>query len=152
AAGIRADRGDAVSVEAVAFGDGTPRAAHGARTPGWVLAFASVLPQAFTALAVVLAVAFGAKPLVAAATRAIESASVRNAARDVISIPPARVRRALEGEPPHVAAAIISALPAVTATAVLDLYAPDERAAIVRRLARANAALLPPAEELIRER
>jgi hypothetical protein len=141
-----------VSVEAVAFGDGTARAVRASRAPGWVLPFASVLPQAFTAVAIVLAVAFGAKPLVSAATRAVESASVRSAARDVVSVPPGRVRGALEGEPPHVAAAIISALPAVTATAVLELYAPDERAAIVRRLARANASLVPPPEELIRER
>ncbi len=62
------------------------------------------------------------------------------------------MRGALEHEPPHVAAAIISALPTVTATAVLDLYPPDERAAIVRRLARANAALVPAPEELFRER
>jgi flagellar biosynthesis/type III secretory pathway M-ring protein FliF/YscJ len=152
AAGVRADRGDAVSVEAVAFGDGAPRAVRAARAPGWVLSFASVLPQAFTAIAVVLAVLFGAKPLASAAARAVESASARTAAREVALIPPARVRGALEGEPPHVAAAIISALPAVTATAVLELYAPDERAAIVRRLARANASLVPLPEDLIRER
>ncbi|MDB5073404.1 MAG: flagellar M-ring protein FliF [Candidatus Eremiobacteraeota bacterium] len=151
-AGIRAERGDAVSVEAVAFGDGTPRAVRAARAPGWVLAFAGVLPQALTAVAVVLAVAFAAKPLASAAARAVESASARSTAREVVSIPPARVRGALEGEPPHVAAAIISSLPAVTATAVLELYAPDERAAIVRRLARANASLVPPPEDLIRER
>jgi flagellar M-ring protein FliF len=151
-AGIRADRGDVVSVEAVAFGDGTPRVVRPSRAPGWVLAFASVLPQALTAVAVVLAVAFGAKPLASAAARAVETASVRTTAREVVSIPPARVRGALEGEPPHVAAAIICALPAVTATAVLELYAPDERAAIVRRLARANASLVPQPEDLIRER
>jgi flagellar M-ring protein FliF len=152
AAGVRADRGDIVSVEAVAFGDGTPRAVRAARAPGWLLALASVLPQAFTAIVVVLAVALSAKPLASAAARAVESASARSAARDVVSIPPARVRSALEGEPPHVAAAIIAALPAVTATAVLELYSADERAAIVRRLPRANTALVPPPEELFRER
>jgi flagellar M-ring protein FliF len=151
-AGVRPDRGDAISVEAVAFGDGTPRGVRGARAPGWVLAFASVLPQAFTAIAVVLAVVFGAKPLASAAARAVDSASTRGAAREVASIPPARVRGALEGEPPHVAAAIISTLPTITAAAVLELYLPEERAAIVRRLARANASLVPPPEDLIRDR
>ncbi|MDB5028829.1 MAG: flagellar M-ring protein FliF, partial [Candidatus Eremiobacteraeota bacterium] len=151
-AGIRADRGDAVSVESVAFGDGTAPATRARRTPGWVLALASALPQAFTALALVVAVALGARPLAAAVVRAVDSASARRTARDVAAIPPARVRSALEGEPPHVAAAIISALPTVTAAAVLELYPPEERAAIVRRLARANASLVPAPEDLIRGR
>ena len=150
--GTRADRGDAVSVEAVAFHDGLATPVHAARMPDWLLALASMVPQALTALAVVLAVAFGARPLASAAVRMLESASARRAARDVAGIPPARVRGALDGEPPHVAAAIISALPTATAAAVLELYPPEERAAIVRRLARANASLVPAAEELIRGR
>jgi flagellar M-ring protein FliF len=152
AAGVRADRGDAISVEAVAFGDGAPPAARGSRAPGWLLALAGVLPQALTAVAIVLAVAFGAKPLASVAARALEAASVRSATREVSTIPPARVRTALNGEPPHVAAAIIAALPAAAAAEVLDLYSPDERAAIVRRLARANTALVPRPEELVRGR
>jgi flagellar motor switch protein FliG len=67
-------------------------------------------------------------------------------------LPPARVRGALAGEPPHVAAAVISALPAATATAVLELYPQEERAQIVRRLTRAASDLVPPAEELLRAR
>jgi flagellar motility protein MotE (MotC chaperone) len=43
-------------------------------------------------------------------------------------------------------------LPTATAAAVLELYPTEERAAIVRRLARANASLVPPPEELIRGR
>jgi flagellar motor switch protein FliG len=101
---------------------------------------------------VVLAAAFGAKPLASVAARALESASTRSAVRAVAEIPPARVRGALDGEPPHVAAAIISSLPAATAAAVLELYPPDERSAIVRRLGRANTALVPPPEDLIRGR
>jgi flagellar biosynthesis/type III secretory pathway M-ring protein FliF/YscJ len=150
--GTRADRGDAVSVEAVAFNDGAPRAVRAARVPGWLLAIASVVPQVLTGLALVAAVGLGARPLAAAAVRVLESASARKAARDVAGIPPARVRGALDGEPPHVAAAIISALPTATAAAVLELYPPDERGAIVRRLARANASLVPPPEDLIRGR
>jgi flagellar biosynthesis/type III secretory pathway M-ring protein FliF/YscJ len=151
-AGIRAERGDALSVEAVAFGDGSPRAPRAARTPVWVLPFASLLPQALTGATLVLAVAFGARPLAGVAVRAIDRAAAHSAARGVAGIPPARVYAALDGEPPHVAAAIISALPTVTAAAVLELYPPEARAAIVRRLARANAALVPAAEELIRDR
>jgi flagellar motor switch protein FliG len=77
---------------------------------------------------------------------------VRNAARESAGLPPARVRGALAGEPPHVAAAVISALPAATAAAVLELYPPDERAQIVRRLARAAIDLVPHPEELLRAR
>ncbi len=148
--GVRVDRGDVVRVEAVSFTDGAPRAPRGTVAPGWVLAFASLLPQLVTAVAVVVAVALAARPLASLATRSLQSASVRRAAREVSGIPPARVRSALAGEPPHVAAAIIAALPTSTAAAVLELYAPDERAAIVRRLTRANATLVPSPEELLR--
>jgi flagellar M-ring protein FliF len=150
-AGTRPERGDVVQVEAVAFGPAVAPAT-GARTPGWVLALASALPQACTAAAVVAVAAFGVRPCAAGAMRLFEAASARRAAREVAGIPPARVRGALEGEPPHVAAAIISALPTATAAAVLELYPPEERAAIVRRLARANGSLVPPAEELLRAR
>jgi flagellar M-ring protein FliF len=146
AAGVRTDRGDALSVEAVAFAD--PPTARGTPAPGWVLAFASVLPQGLTAVALIAVAALTARPVAAVAARAIESASVRGAARDVAGITPERMRTVLENEPPHVAAALISALPAATAAAVLELYAPDERAGIVGRLARANPSLLPRPEEL----
>jgi hypothetical protein len=43
-------------------------------------------------------------------------------------------------------------LPAATAAAVLELYPADERGQIVRRLARAANGLVPPPEELLRER
>jgi flagellar biosynthesis/type III secretory pathway M-ring protein FliF/YscJ len=149
-AGTRAERGDAVSVEAVAFGDGSRPA--GARAPGWVLALAGFVPQALTAAALVLVVGLAAKPLASVAVRVVESAAARSAARAVAGIPPARVRGALDGEPPHVAAAIISALPAATAAAVLELYPAEQRAAIVRRLTRDNAGLVPAPEELLRGR
>jgi flagellar biosynthesis/type III secretory pathway M-ring protein FliF/YscJ len=148
AAGIRPERGDAVSVEAVAFAGASP-APRGTSAPGWVLAFASVLPQGLTAIALIAVAAIAARPVAAVATRAIESAALRAAARDVAVIPPEGVRGVLEGEPPHVAAALISALPAATAAAVLELYSPDERAGIVRRLAHAKPSLLPRPEELI---
>jgi flagellar motor switch protein FliG len=60
------------------------------------------------------------------------------------------VRGALANEPPHTAAAIISALPAATATAVLEMYSAEERAAIVQRMARAAAPAVPDYETILR--
>jgi flagellar motor switch protein FliG len=60
------------------------------------------------------------------------------------------VRGALAGEPPHTAAAIISALPAATATAVLEMYPAEERAAIVRRMSRAATPAMPDHEAVLR--
>jgi flagellar M-ring protein FliF len=148
-AGLRPARGDELRVEAVAFRAGAP-VPRTVAAPGWLLALAGFAPQALSALAVVLVVAFAAKPLAGVALRALETAAARSAAREAVGVPPARVRGALAGEPPHVAAAIISALPTATAAAVLELYPPDERAAIVRRLARAHGDLVPPIDELIR--
>jgi flagellar motor switch protein FliG len=62
---------------------------------------------------------------------------------------PARVRGALAHEPPHAAAAIISALPAATAAAVLELYPQHEREALVRRMQRAPSPLIPDAHEVL---
>jgi hypothetical protein len=150
--GLDAARGDIVRVEAVAFTP-PPRGAPVAPVAWIVLgSLSGMLPQAILAVAVLVAGWTGARPAHALIVRWIESATVRSAAREVAGIPPVRVRGALAGEPPHIAAAIISALPAATATAVLELYPADERAAIVRRLARAASPLVPDAEELLRGR
>jgi flagellar biosynthesis/type III secretory pathway M-ring protein FliF/YscJ len=152
AAGIDERRGDTLRVEAVRFA--APPSSGGRGIDGWAIAslFAGVLPQlAFVAAAVVLVV-LGARPGYALLVRTVEAAGVRDAARESVGLPPARVRGALAGEPPHVAAAVISALPAATAAAVLELYPPEERAQIVRRLARAAAHLVPHPEELLRAR
>ncbi|BDE07587.1 hypothetical protein WPS_28630 [Vulcanimicrobium alpinum] len=151
-AGVRRERGDDVQVAAVAFGDGAVRAARGAAAPGWALAFAGVVPQAVTAAALIGIAAFAARPLATAAVHIAEAAAARRTAREVAGIAPARIRGALAGEPPHVAAAIIAGLPTATAAAVLELYVPDERAAIVRRLDRANGSLVPSPEDLVRAR
>jgi flagellar biosynthesis/type III secretory pathway M-ring protein FliF/YscJ len=151
-AGVDTARGDILRVEAVPF---TPARTVGPRVSrAWALlgTFSGVLPQALLAVALAIAAWAGARPAHALIVRCLESATVRTAARDVAGIPPVRVRGALAGEPPHIAAAIISALPAATATAVLELYPADERAAIVRRLARAASPLVPDAEELLRGR
>jgi flagellar motor switch protein FliG len=77
---------------------------------------------------------------------------VEQASKVAAGFPPARVRSMLEQEPPHAAAAIISALPAATATAVLELYPPHEREAIVTRMQRRHSPLLGDAHELLRRR
>ena len=152
AAGIDERRGDTLRVEAVRFAGHAPATVRG--IDAWAIAglIAGTLPQlALVAGAVVLAV-LGARPAYALLVRVIEAAGVRSAARESTGLPPARVRGALAGEPPHVAAAVISALPAATAAAVLELYPPEERAQIVRRLARAAIDLVPHPEELLRAR
>lgn len=151
-AGLDIKHGDLLHVEAMRFNvdAGAPAPAPA----NWAVfgAFAGILPQAIVACSIGLAILFGGRPAFALATRLVESSTVRTTVREVAGIPPSRVRGALAGEPPHIAAAIISALPAATATAVLELYPADERAAIVRRLARAASPLVPDAEELIRAR
>jgi flagellar M-ring protein FliF len=152
AAGIDERRGDVLRVEAVRFAAPPSYAVRG--IDGWAIAslFAGVVPQLAFAGAAVALVFFGARPAYGVLVRAVEAAGVREAARESAGLPPARVRGALAGEPPHVAAAVISALPAATAAAVLELYPPEERAQIVRRLARAAVDLVPHPEELLRAR
>jgi flagellar biosynthesis/type III secretory pathway M-ring protein FliF/YscJ len=152
AAGVDERRGDTLRVEAVRFAAPAPAGPRG--IDAWAIAglFAGTLPQlALVAGAAALVVA-GARPAYTLLVRAVEAAGVRDAARETAGLPPARVRGALAGEPPHVAAAVISALPAATAAAVLELYPPEERAQIVRRLARAAIDLVPHPEELLRAR
>ncbi len=152
AVGIDRRRGDVLRVEAVRFA--APVLAPPHALDGWAFAglVAGTIPQLLIAGAAIVLVALGARPAYALANRIIERAAVRTAAGASAGLPPARVRGALAGEPPHVAAAVISALPAATATAVLELYPQEERAQIVRRLARAASDLVPPAEELLRAR
>lgn len=152
-AGIRPERGDAVSVEGVRFA-GAPAVAVAAHPAVWAIAgaFSGVAPQLIVAIAFASALLFGARPAYRLLSRAIDTAGLRQTARHAAGLPPARVRGALVGEPPHIAAAIISALPAATAAAVLELYPAEERAQIVRRLTRDGSTLVPNAEELLRAR
>jgi Flagellar M-ring protein C-terminal/FliG middle domain len=152
AAGIDQKRGDTLRVEAVRFAAAAPATVRGIDAWGIAGLFTGIIPQlALVAGIVVLALRCG-RPLYALLVRAVESAGVRKSSRESAGLPPARVRGALAGEPPHVAAAVISALPAATAAAVLELYPPEERAQIVRRLARAASDLVPHPEELLRAR
>jgi len=150
-AGIDRARGDALTVEAIRFAVSVPPSAPRVAFP-FVPYAAAIAPQLLVSFAILVAIGFGARPCYRLAARVLDRASVAAAREHVSGIAPIHVRGALVGEPPHTAAAIISALPAATATAVLELYPPEERAAIVRRLTRAANPLLPDAEELFRAR
>ncbi len=144
------DGRDVLRVEAVQFAHPAPE-----RVPRYlplVGLAASLGPSLLAGLALVAAALAGAKPL----ERAVEIVTRRAIAGRTAAgnappeFAPARVRGALRDEPPHAAAAIISALPAATATAVLELYPPEERAAIVRRMQRAAAPAVPDYETVLR--
>jgi len=140
--GLVSSRGDSLSVEEIAF----------ARAPfapivGLVAAFAPMLVLAIVAI---VCVRTGAAPVARICETFAERAALGRAREAVTGFAPSHVRGALRNEPPHTAAAIISALPAATATAVLDLYPPDERAAIVRRMSRASAPVVPDYETVLR--
>jgi len=149
--GVDPSRGDTLDVEAVRF---APAATPPRGIDAWNIAglVAGIVPHLALIAAIAVGLTVGARPAYALAARALDAAGAREVARGTAGLPPARVRGALAGEPPHVAAAVISALPAATAAAVLDLYPPDERAQIVRRLARAAVDLVPHPEEIVRGR
>jgi flagellar biosynthesis/type III secretory pathway M-ring protein FliF/YscJ len=144
--GLVAER-DTLNVAAVPFAH-----ASDARGSAWGwLGLAGTLGPIVAWWAIALfAFRYGAAPF----ARALEIVSRRLAlartSRAVAGYPPAHVRGALRDEPPHTAAAIISALPAATATAVLELYPAEERAAIVRRMARETAPVVPDCESVLR--
>ena len=147
ALGLDERRGDSVDVQAVEFAH--PRAA---RKDAWWLAYGALvplLPALVLAIAVLIAARFAQAPLTALLRAIGARASLERTAQNVRGIPAANVRGALLNEPPHAAAAIISALPAATAAAVLDMYPQHERAAIIKRMQRPASPLLPDAEEFI---
>ncbi len=144
--GYDARRGDTLTVEAVDF-HRTPEPIH----DGWYLLYGAVVPLLPT-LAIVIGVLIAgrwAAPAVAPVLKGFaDRSAVARTAESVSGYEPARVRGVLAHEPPHAAAAIISALPAATAAAVLELYPPAEREAIVKRMQRQQASIIPDAHEL----
>jgi len=145
--GIDAHRGDALEVQAIAF-------AHSPalKQDGWWLAYGAIvplLPTLVIAGALLLALAWAKAPLSALMRSVGTRVTIAKTTDAVRGIAPASVRGALMNEPPHAAAAIISALPAATAAAVLDMYPEHERAAIIRRMQRPASPLLSDAESFI---
>ncbi len=150
AVGYDPSRGDALAVEAVSFA----RKPATRRSVWWLLYGAAVplAPAVVLALALVLSVRLALPRLASVAETFVERAAIDRASQAAAGFAPARVRSLLEQEPPHAAAAIISALPAATATAVLELYPPHEREAIVERMQRRHSPLVDDARELLRRR
>lgn len=145
--GLVPERGDSLSVETVSFA--RPAVAPystASRTFGYAAALA---PTLLIVVGGLMALRWSAAPALAAIESLTSRAAIRRTAAAVAGFAPAQVRGALIGEPPHTAAAVIGALPTATATAVLDLYPAEERAAIVRRLTRAPAPIVSDAQTLL---
>ncbi len=145
--GIDAHRGDSVDVQAVSF-------AHApvAKKDGWWLAYGAIvplLPSLVLAGVVLVSLRVAAAPAAAVVRAMCDRAAISKTTQAVRGIPPAGVRGALLKEPPHAAAAIISALPAATAAAVLDMYPEHERAAIIKRMQRPASPLVSDAQDFI---
>ncbi len=140
-------RGDTLTVQAVDF--------HHSRSQprdGWFLLYGAIvplLPTVAVVLGLLVAARYAAPHVMAFAKQYLDRSSIARMSTRVAGIAPAQVRGALANEPPHAAAAIISALPAATAAAVLELYPAHEREAIVRRMQRAHSPLVPDASEII---
>ncbi|MBV8363685.1 MAG: hypothetical protein JO193_03895 [Candidatus Eremiobacteraeota bacterium] len=147
AAGLDFPRGDRLEVKAVRFG--TVVQSRRLLWLGVVGSAVAVAPTAIACVAILIALKIGVRPTLSIVKTVIRSAAITRTQRATATFAPAQVRGVLRGEPPHTAAAIISALPAATAAAVLDLYPPEERAAIVQRMARAHSPLVPDFESLI---
>lgn len=144
--GYNERRGDTLTVQAVDF-HRTPEPAR----DGWFLLYGAIvplLPTLAVAIAVLIAARWAAPALAPVLRSFAEAGAQARAVAAVQGYAPAQVRGALAHEPPHAAAAIISALPAATAAAVLELYPPAEREAIVERMQRAHGPVVPGAAEL----
>lgn len=147
ALGIEPARGDALEVQAIEFS--RPRAL---KRDVWWLAYGALvplLPTAVIAAAGLIVLRWARAPFLEQLRAWNERAAIAGAARAMDGIEPAKVRGALRNEPPHAAAAIISALPAATAAAVLEMYPQAERNAIVQRMQRERSPLLAGIERFI---
>jgi len=145
--GYNPRRGDTLEVQMVSF-----HHAPDVRRDGWFLAYGAIvplLPSLVVAIVVLLAARSAAPEVVKFVSTWSERAATARTSRTVVGYAPAQVRGALAHEPPHSAAAIISALPAATAAAVLELYPQHEREAIVKRMQRAHTHLVPDLEEIL---
>lgn len=147
AVGFTPSRGDTLVVQALDFARIPP-----ARKDVWWLAYGSIVPLLPT-LACVAGMLFAFKLGLPAFRDAFvafaDRMRVADTARHAPAMPAGEVRTLLESEPPHAAAVVISALPAATAAAVLELYPQAEREAIVRRMRSAPPPLIPDAAELL---
>lgn len=147
--GFDAQRGDALAVQSVDFAR-----LPSARKDIWWLLYGSIVPllPTIACIAGALAALHLGAPALSSALRTLgERVHVAETTKSASGLAPARLRALLRSEPPHAAAAVISALPAATAAAVLELYPPHEREAIVKRMHRDAPPLIPDPMELLRD-
>ncbi|MDQ2680443.1 MAG: hypothetical protein M3Y21_05390 [Candidatus Eremiobacteraeota bacterium] len=147
AAGIQERRGDSVSVQAINFRHG-----RSPKQDGWWLAYGAVvplLPTLVLVIAALIVLRWISAPVARVVRSLIARSQIEQTQAAVRGFAPTQVRGVLQNEPPHTAAAIISALPAATAAAVLDMYPPEERGAIIARMTRRHSPLLPDPQTLI---
>ncbi len=124
AAALNERRGDTLTVQAIPFSR-----ALIPRKDGWWLAYGIIvpaLPVIVLGMIIILALRLLRKPAIFLARAFLTRRSVVQTQRAVSGFAPTQVHGALLHEPPHTAAAVISALPAATAAAVLDMYPADE--------------------------
>lgn len=147
ASGFQASRGDTIEIATVPFSHRLL-----AKRDGWWLAYGTIvplLPALIPVVALVLGLRSLVKPLTSVGAALIRRMDVSRVRSTVSGLAPVRVHGALRDEPPHAAAAIISALPAATAAAVLELYPPHERTAIIHRMSRPQSPLVPDPEAFV---
>ena len=145
AIGLVPPRGDTLSVESVRFA--RPATAQPPVATAVFSGYAAALaPTLVTIICITLLLWVLARPVLAT----VERLELRKVATARPAPDTATIVASLRGEPPHVAAAVIRSLPAPAATAVLDSYAPEERDAIARRLAREAPPVLSGLETLLR--
>ena len=148
AAGYDARRGDTLTVESMPFDR-----PYGAAPQPFAYALAVVseaLPAVIIGIVAVIALRIAAGPFSKFAGELTKRLRLERTAPAMQR--PEAIFEALHGEPPHVAAAIISTLSTPIASAVLDLYDGAERRAIVARLGRSRSPLIAglDAESLLR--
>ncbi len=137
----------AIDVESMAFARPPPPKSDAGTVAYAVLV--PLLPTVIVAVAALIALRWSVPAVQAAIQAAAKRAGIARTAATVRGFSPANVRGALKDEPPHAAAAIISALPAATAAAVLDMYPDHERTAIIQRMQRPHSPLIPDVESFI---
>ncbi|MGH7708624.1 MAG: flagellar M-ring protein FliF C-terminal domain-containing protein [Vulcanimicrobiaceae bacterium] len=132
-AGINPERGDKLVVQAIAFAH-PPAPIFHPQPPAQFASILPSLPYLFVGLASVLVLAILGSSF--ASRHASSAEQVERGRQAVADFEPERIYARLRGEPPHSAAAILSALPAATTAAVLEFYTPEARRDLVHRLSR----------------
>lgn len=130
--GLDPQRGDAISVETIAFrrASFTPMPLRDAAL-GYA---ASLAPLLVVSTALIVALRLLWRPLLDCFVGLSAQANVRRL-RTTTDVAPEALRKALAGEPPHAVAAVLSGLSAPAAAALLEAYDERDRSAIVQCMA-----------------